>query len=403
MWPDVLDPDAVREVARDEGAHRGAAPHARGSPTASSSAGYGGIRDIEFAVQLLQLVHGRARPHGPRAERRSTRCEQLAARRLRDGRPTPRTLDDAYIWLRTVEHRLATRRRAADAHDPGRHRGAHPRSGARARLPRHARRRPRSKRSTREHRAQQAAVRSIHEKLFFAPLLDTLAGVGALSPEAAAEERLAAFGFRDIEQTRAALRELTPGSRAGRGVMQQLLPAMLGWLSTTPDPDLGLLAAAPADRGLHELVDARPHVPRLAGRGRAHVPHPRIVAGARRSRCTASPTSSTRSPTTTSLAAERDARRARRRRARHARLARGRPEPRRDGLRRFKRRELLRIGARDLLGFADLEAVGQRAVAPRRRVRRSRAAVARTRRAVRGDRPGPARRRASSRTPPTST
>ena len=32
---------------------------------------------------------------------------------------------------------------------------------------------------------------------------------------------------------------------------------------------------------------------------------------------------------------------------------------RRNGLRRFKRRELLRIGARDILGFADLAAVGQ--------------------------------------------
>ena len=31
---------------------------------------------------------------------------------------------------------------------------------------------------------------------------------------------------------------------------------------------------------------------------------------------------------------------------------------RRNGLRRFKRRELLRIGARDILGFADLAAVG---------------------------------------------
>ena len=37
-------------------------------------------------------------------------------------------------------------------------------------------------------------MRAIHEKLFFAPVLDTLAGTGPL-PEAAAEERLAAFGF----------------------------------------------------------------------------------------------------------------------------------------------------------------------------------------------------------------
>src|SRR4029077_3712276 len=38
-----------------------------------------------------------------------------------------------------------------------------------------------------EHRQHQVTVRSIHERLFFAPLLETLAGTGPLSPEAAEE------------------------------------------------------------------------------------------------------------------------------------------------------------------------------------------------------------------------
>ena len=84
-------------------------------------------------------------------------------------------------------------------------------------------------------------MRSIHEKLFFAPILDTLAGAGPLST-AAAEERLSAFGFRDVEQTRAALRELTAGLTRRSRVMQQLLPGRCSsWLSAAPDPDLGLL------------------------------------------------------------------------------------------------------------------------------------------------------------------
>ena len=60
-----------------------------------------------------------------------------------------------------------------------------------------------------DHRAHQAAVRSIHEKLFFAPLLDALAGRGPLTADAA-EERLAAFGFLDLRATRAALRRAHP-------------------------------------------------------------------------------------------------------------------------------------------------------------------------------------------------
>src|SRR5207248_3678081 len=91
-----------------------------------------------------------------------------------------------------------------------------------------------------EHREHQRVVRGIHERLFFAPLLETLAGTGPLSPQAA-EERLAAFGFSDVERTRAAVRELADGLTRRSRLMQELLPVILEWLSETPDPDLGLL------------------------------------------------------------------------------------------------------------------------------------------------------------------
>ena len=91
-------------------------------------------------------------------------------------------------------------------------------------------------------------VRSIHERLYFRPLLDSLAGVGAMSPEAAAEA-LASFGFADAERTRAAVRELTRGLTRSSRMMRQLLPLVLDWLSNSPDPDLGLL-------GLRKLASA---------------------------------------------------------------------------------------------------------------------------------------------------
>src|SRR5262249_36956832 len=58
VWPPVLDPDAIREIramkARAEQLLR-----QKGVSDREVKRGWGGIRDIEFAVQLLQLVHGR--------------------------------------------------------------------------------------------------------------------------------------------------------------------------------------------------------------------------------------------------------------------------------------------------------------------------------------------------------
>src|SRR5581483_3307724 len=59
VWPAVLDPDAVREV-RDLKARAEAEVRRRGLGDRELKRGRGGIRDVEFAVQLLQLVHGRA-------------------------------------------------------------------------------------------------------------------------------------------------------------------------------------------------------------------------------------------------------------------------------------------------------------------------------------------------------
>jgi glutamate-ammonia-ligase adenylyltransferase len=87
------------------------------------------------------------------------------------------------------------------------------------------------------HRRQ---VRGIHERVWFRPLLGSLSGAGPLSPEAAAE-RLAAFGFTDLERTRQAVAELTRGLTRSSRMMQQLLPLLLDWLSSSPDPELGLL------------------------------------------------------------------------------------------------------------------------------------------------------------------
>jgi glutamate-ammonia-ligase adenylyltransferase len=199
-------------------------------------------------------------------------------------------------------------------------------------------------------------VRSIHEKLFFAPLLDTLAGAGPLSL-AAAEERLAAFGFRDVEQTRAALHELTAGLTRRSRVMQQLLPVLLGWLSAAPDPDLGLLQ-------LRRLTEGYTRSSTVARRFR-ETP----VAAERTSRILGSSRvlglALHRHPDFLDVLADDDALRTEPTRAELVDEAVGTLDWREDemarrlGLRRFKRRHTLRVGARDVLDFGDLASVGR--------------------------------------------
>jgi glutamate-ammonia-ligase adenylyltransferase len=66
----------------------------------------GGIRDIEFTVQALQLVHGGRNP-GVRSGNTLSALAALAASSLL-GEDEQRSLTEAYIFLRTVEHRLQT-------------------------------------------------------------------------------------------------------------------------------------------------------------------------------------------------------------------------------------------------------------------------------------------------------
>ena len=184
VWPEVLDPDAVREVrlmkTRTEEMLR-----RQGVSEREVKRGYGGIRDIEFAVQLLQMVHGRA-DRNVRARTTLDALEQLATGGYVSGRDAAQ-LDEAYVWLRTVEHRLQLVDEQQTHTIPSD-------ITARAHLARVLGFRDSPEMSAVEvfddsHRRHQTVVRSIHERVFFAPLLDTLAGVGALAEEAA-EERL---------------------------------------------------------------------------------------------------------------------------------------------------------------------------------------------------------------------
>jgi glutamate-ammonia-ligase adenylyltransferase len=197
--------------------------------------GSGGLRDVEFAVQLMQLVHGRY----DEQVRPPTTLSALA--RLTEGgyvgREDGQSLHDAYAFLRTLEHRIQLyqllRTQVVPEDDASLRRLG--RSLGHLSKPKEA--------LDREWRHHRREVRRLHEKLFYRPLLAAVAripGDGArLSPEAAGQ-RLAALGYADPQAALRHLEALTEGVTRTAAIQRTLLPAMLEWFADAPDPDAGL-------------------------------------------------------------------------------------------------------------------------------------------------------------------
>ena len=197
--------------------------------------GSGGLRDVEFAVQLLQLVHGRADPHLRRGATLSALAELTRGGYV--GREDGEAMHAAYAYLRTLEHRiqLYQLRRThvvPDDEDDLRRLG---RSMGYLKDPVES-----LNRDWTHHRRE---VRRLHEKLFYRPLLAAVAripGEGArLSPEAA-EVRLAALGYADPKAALRHLEALTAGVTRTSTIQRTLLPVLLEWFADAPDPDAGL-------------------------------------------------------------------------------------------------------------------------------------------------------------------
>jgi glutamate-ammonia-ligase adenylyltransferase len=198
--------------------------------------GPGGLRDVEFAVQLLQLVHGRA----DASLRSGTTLDDLKALAAGGyvGRSDAAQLDDAYRFLRSMEHRIQLYRLRrthlvpedeADLRRLGRSLGL--RTDPVATL-------------HREWRRHASVVRRLHEKLFYRPLLDAVAalapGEARLSAEAA-RERMVALGYADPAAALRHLEALASGVSRKAAIQRTLLPVLLGWFADSADPDAGLL------------------------------------------------------------------------------------------------------------------------------------------------------------------
>jgi len=206
--------------------------------------GTGGLRDVEFAVQLLQLVHGRT----DESLRVASTVDALTALGAGGyiGRDDAANMRASYEFLRLLEHRLQLQRlkrthllpepdddealrwlaRAAHIRPDGRHDAL---GVLREELKRQSRR-----------------VSRLHAKLFYQPLLESVGqpvqGITASMPTESAERLLAALGYDGPQNALTHLAALT-GQSGRRGRVQRvLLPTLLEWLADTPDPDGGLLA-----------------------------------------------------------------------------------------------------------------------------------------------------------------
>jgi glutamate-ammonia-ligase adenylyltransferase len=201
--------------------------------------GIGGLRDVEFAVQLLQLVHG----SGDESLRAQATLSALAALTAGGyvGRVDGEEMRQAYAFLRTLEHRIQLFQL----------RRSHV-------VPTDATSLRRIARGMGYVKDPEAAledtwqgwrreVRRLHEKLFYRPLLTAVARMSgsissedsALSSEAAGS-RLSALGFSDPKAALRHLEALTSGVTRTAGIQRALMPAMLGWFADSPDPDAGL-------------------------------------------------------------------------------------------------------------------------------------------------------------------
>ena len=312
--------------------------------------GRGGLRDVEFAVQLLQMVHGRT-DDLVRNPNTLLALEQLATWGY-VGREDAATLDAAYRFLRTLEHRIQLYRMRrthimptdeTDQRRLGRSMGFSLDPVAEL---------------TKEWKKHAREVRRIHEKLFYRPLLQAVAKLDSNDSKLSADDarsRLKALGYVDPDSALRHLESLTSGVTRRAVIQRTLLPVMLEWFADTPDPDAGLFGF----RRVSEALGTTPWYLRLLRDESATAQRLAIILGSSRyatDLLLKSPDAVNFLATEESLLpkTEKDlleealATAARYDNAPEAVLA----------LRAMRRRELFKISASDILGLTDIETVG---------------------------------------------
>jgi len=198
--------------------------------------GPGGIRDIEFTVQLLQLVHGLT-DESIRQRGTLDALEALVGAGY-IGREDAATFSHDYRVLRVLEHRMQLKGLRRTHLMP-----QHP-DGLRA-LARASRLADSGPAVWDLWEGIKREVREIHVRLFYRPLLSAVAALGPDEHQLStnqAHDRLAAIGFRDPAGALRHIGALTGGLSRKATIQRHLMPVMIRWFADGVDPDYGLIA-----------------------------------------------------------------------------------------------------------------------------------------------------------------
>ena len=312
--------------------------------------GRGGLRDVEFSVQLLQLVHGRV------DERLRIRATLPALKALVDcgyvGREDGKSLALSYRFLRTLEHRvqLYNLRRThllPEGEEDLR------------RIGRSLNYTDPAARVESTWRSCTQRVRILHERVFYSPLLGAVARIKTselrLTTDAA-QDRLRALGYADPKAALRHIAALSQGVTRSAEIQRQLLPAMLGWFAAGSNPDAGLLAF----RQVSEALGNTPwYLRALRDEGMMAERLARILASSRYAVSLL-----TRAPQTVQMLADDDELRPRSLADLEVEMhaAAGRQDSAVaavEAIRAIRRRELFRVAAGDLLDVLDVLGVGE--------------------------------------------
>jgi [glutamine synthetase] adenylyltransferase / [glutamine synthetase]-adenylyl-L-tyrosine phosphorylase len=228
VYPRVLPPTTIEDV-RSSKARIEDHVRALGKEDVELKRGRGGIRDVEFAVQLLQLVHGR------RSERlRDPNTLRALAALAAEGfvaEGDALELAESYRFLRRLEHRVQMVR-DLQTHDLPEDRAELTSLARSLGL-------PDATALLAEHARHTGSVRTLHERLFYRPLLEGFAGPSpppALD-RTATEELLTGLGFADAPAAFAAFKRVVdPSSRLGT-VLGTLFPVVAPALAFASWPD----------------------------------------------------------------------------------------------------------------------------------------------------------------------
>ncbi len=224
----------------------------RNPKTVDVKLGAGGIREIEFFIQALQLIHGGKDPSI--RERNSIKAiERLAQGGYIEQRDAA-VLKESYIFLRNLEHRIqivegrqtqAVPARPAELERLARMMGFKDEAQKRA-----------GELFWEEYRKRTAGVHRLFRSLFYkseekrhtpeVPEEVRLLVAGGLADKDA-QKKLSSLGFRDTDAALkkiALLRDGPPGARLStraRTLLQNIAPLLLHYASLSPDPDRSLI------------------------------------------------------------------------------------------------------------------------------------------------------------------